>query len=179
LDTWTQQFFPDGGQETAFNPWLNSSFGQLYPALQTAAPVVDLPSTTVRVLSDLIEGTARNLRLQVDAPPAALGTNLLVSGSGPLQLEALNDTPVEAAAEAANTLQVSVIGQPSGSITLDLLAPATGPVDVTTQDRYLGLPEIPGLAVEPRPGWMMPAPFNDVTDATIVRRVWTFAAPGS
>jgi hypothetical protein len=179
LDEWTQQFFPNGGQETMFNPWLNGFFGQSYPALQTPAPNVDLPSATVRVLSDRSEGTVRNLRLQVDTPPEALGTYLLVSTSGPIQLEALNGRPLEAAPEPTNTLQVNVIGQPSDSVTLDLLAPATGPVDVTTQDRYWGLPEISGLVVQPRPGWMLLAPLNDVTDSAIVRRDWSFAPPGS
>lgn len=51
----------------------------------------------------------------------------------------------------------------------------TGAVQVTVQDRYLGLPPMPGQTITPRPDWMMPAPFNDVTDSTLVRQTLTLA----
>jgi hypothetical protein len=170
LDEWTGQFFPNGSEETQFNPWLSGlSFGQSFPALQTAAPVVDLPGATVRVLAEQVDNGIRTLRLQIDAPPAGVGSYLLFEATGPVQVKTLNDTQVAGTPAPGNTVQVSIIGRPAGSVTLELTAPATGPVQVTVQDRYLGLPAIPGQTITPRPEWIMPAPFNDITDSTIVR----------
>lgn len=169
LDVWAAQFFPAGGEASVFMPWRNGLVSdRLYPALRGPAPALDLPSSEVHVLADSAQGGARQLRLEVRQPAGVLTTQVIVSADGPLQALAANGTPLDLAGQPP-AVQVSVIGRHAGGVTLDVTIPA-GALTVTVQDQRPGLPAVPGLAVAPRPPWMVPAPLADVADSTLVRR---------
>ncbi|HEU5086144.1 MAG TPA: hypothetical protein VFT99_01820, partial [Roseiflexaceae bacterium] len=78
LDGWTQQFFPNGAKQTTFQPWLNGWQDRAYPALEAAAPLVDVPSSTVRMLADTTDGDTRQLRLRISAPEDVLNSQVMV-----------------------------------------------------------------------------------------------------
>jgi hypothetical protein len=71
LDVWTRQFFPNGGQETTFKPFLNGLLDRSYPALQSPAPLVELPASTVEVLSDTTNKEPA-VELRITAPEDVL-----------------------------------------------------------------------------------------------------------
>ena len=95
-----------------------------------------------------------------------------VSGGGDLRLVALNDVAV--AGEALPLVRVNLMGAPQAPSTLDLAAPGGQAITVSVQDQRLGLPDA-GLAVQERPEWMAAAPFNDISDSTVVAHTVTLA----
>jgi hypothetical protein len=173
LDDWTRQFFPNGGRETTFKPFLNGLVDRAYPALETAAPIAALPGSEVTLLADTTSGATRHVRLRITAPQGVLDSQIIVKMGGPIQALAANDTALEMAGQPMEMVQISALGRHADGVTLDVAA-AAGPVTVKVQDRRLGLPAIPSLTISPRPAWMVPAPFNDVADSTIVSNVLTF-----
>jgi hypothetical protein len=171
LDDWTRQFFPDGGQATTFKPFLNGLIDRELPALETPAPAVTLPTSTVEVLADTTSGAQRHMRLRVSAPAEVPDSQVLIGAAGPIVALTANGTPLDLSGQSLTTAQVNLIGGHAGGAVIDLVVPA-GPVRVVIQDHHLGLPDIPGLAIVPRPAWMVAAPLNDVADSTIVSRGW-------
>jgi hypothetical protein len=171
LDEWTRQFFPDGGRATTFKPFLNGLIERELPALETWAPVADLPTSALAVLADTTSAGTRHLRLRVTAPPGVIDGQVLVTAGGPIIALAANGTPLDLGGQALNSAQVNVIGRHAGGAVIEVVAPA-GPIRVVVQDHYLGLPRLPGVTVTPRPDWVVTAPLNDVVDATLVSRTW-------
>jgi hypothetical protein len=174
LDGWTQQFFPNGAKPTTFQPWLNGWQDRAYPALEAAAPVVAMPTSSVTMLSDTTNGGARQLRMRISPPEDVLNSQVVVQASGPIVALTANGSALDMQKQTLESVQINVIGRQTDGVTLDLTVAAAGPVSVTLQDRRLGIPEIPGVAIAPRPDWMMPAPLNDVADSTIVRQTFRF-----
>jgi hypothetical protein len=168
LDEWTGQFFPDGGQESSINPWLSGWFTTQFPALETSAPVADLPSSSLTLLSDESAGTVRHLRLHVDIPEAVQDAHILVQASKPMAALGVNGSAVDLRSQSVESMQINVLGRHPDGVTLQLTVSTGASVAITVQDRILGLPSIPGLTLMPRPEWMMPAPWNDSADSSIV-----------
>lgn len=171
LDSWTQQFFPNGGQATTFKPFLNGLTGRTLPALEALAPLASLPTSTVEVLADTTSGGQRTLRLKISTPEDVPDSQVRLSASGSIIAVTVNGTPLDLAGQSTDTVQLNLTGRHKGGTSLELVIP-TGPLSVVVQDHHLGLPNIPGLTIEPRPAWMVAAPLNDVADATIVSRTW-------
>jgi hypothetical protein len=174
LDGWTEQFFPNGAKPATFQPWLNGWQDRAYPALEAAAPLVDMSVSSVKVLSDTTSRSARQLRVHISAPEDVLNSQLVVQASGPILILAVNGSALDMNTQTPETVQINVIGRQTDGVTLDLTVAAAGPISVTVQDRRLGVPEIPGITIAPRPAWMMPAPLNDAADSTIVRQTFRF-----
>jgi hypothetical protein len=165
LDGWTAQFFPTGAEATRFNPWPSGWFTAEYPALAGPAPVVDLPRSAVRVVEAQGAGGGGRLLLLEIAPPAGVQDLFVEFRSEPgvairsVDGEALDGTP-------APSVRLNVNGHPTAPVRVELAAGA-GPVQVRVQERRLGLPAV-SPPIAPRPAWMAAAPFNDVSDSTLV-----------
>ena len=69
--------------------------------------------------------------------------------------------------ETAPVVRLNVNGHPREPVTVDVRVEQGAPLRVNVQDRRLGLPAAE-LKIAPRPEWMAAAPFNDVSDSTIV-----------
>jgi hypothetical protein len=143
-------------------------------SIEAAAPVVDLPTSRVKVFSDTTSGGARQLRARISAPEDVLNSLVVVQASRPIVTLTANGSVLDIQKQTPQTVQINVIGWQIGGITLDITVASAGPVSVIVQDRRLGIPKIPGVTIAPRPDWMMPAPLNDVADSTIVRRTFRF-----
>jgi len=172
LDVWTAQFLGDAPTPTSLNPWLSGWFQAQYPALQSEAAAIPLPHSQVTLLEDAVDGGERRLRLQIAPAAGVQSVFVQVSGGGDLRLVALNDVAV--AGEALPLVRVNLMGAPQAPSTLDLAAPGGQAITVSVQDQRLGLPDA-GLAVQERPEWMAAAPFNDISDSTVVAHTVTLA----
>jgi hypothetical protein len=170
LDAWTEQFFPNGAQATSFNPWPSGWFTAEYPALAGPAPIVDLPHAEVRVLQAQVTANgSRRLLLEL-APPAGVQDLFLeFRGEPTVELRAVDGEVLGGA--PAPRVRLNVNGHPTAPLQVELVAGA-GPVQVLVQERRLGLPPTTP-PVTPRPDWMAAAPFNDVSDSTIVAYIVT------
>jgi hypothetical protein len=175
LDEWTRQFFPNGGQESSVNPWLSGWFTIQFPALEAAAPVADLPSSSLVVLSDETTGTVRRSRLHIAIPDAVQNTHIVVQASAPMAALTVNGSTIDLRRQLVEGMQINVLGRQPDGVTLELAVSAGDPVHVSVQDRILGLPSMPGLSITPRPDWMMPGPWNDSADSSIVQATYELA----
>ena len=171
LDEWTQQFFAAGAAPALFNPWASGWFDTEYPALAAPAPPVNLPQSQVSVVSDA--GTSdggRLLRLQIVPAEDVQDLYVQLASEGGVRILGLNGE--EMAGEAAPAVQLNVNGHPREPVTVDLRIEQGSPLQVNVQDRRLGLPAAE-VKIMPRPTWMAAAPFNDVSDSTIVAHTVT------
>jgi hypothetical protein len=173
LDEWTGQFFPDGGEEVSFNPWLNGWLPGEFPALQTAAPVVELPQTQVNVLSDTVEDGQRHVQWQMVASPEVLETYLDVQVAGRVLVLNLNGQPVDVGDSENAAMHFNLYGRAAEGFVFDVIAEGEAPITLTMQDHIPTLPEVPGLEIQPRPEWMMPAPWQNVADSSLVTHTIT------
>ncbi len=166
VDEWTRQFLAAGAAPVLFNPWASGWFNAEYPALAAPAPVVSAPQSQVSVVGD--EGTSdggRALRLQIAPADGVQDLYVQLASAGGVQIVGLNGRAM--AGETAPTVRLNVNGHPRAPLTVDVRVEQGAPLQVSVQDRRLGLPAAE-LKLAPRPAWMAAAPFNDVSDSTIV-----------
>jgi hypothetical protein len=168
LDDWTSQFFGFGATPTSINPWPSGWFQDTYPALQGEAEPIDVPISEVTVLEDSTANGMRTLRLQITPAAGVQDVFVHFRGESVLRLESLNGRPL--AGQPAPVVQLNIAGAHQQPVTLDLRASGGGPIQLEALDRRLGLPDT-GLQIAPRPQWMAAAPFNDISDSTIVSQV--------
>jgi hypothetical protein len=166
LDEWTSQFFTAGAEETTFNPWLLTRIGTPYPALRSVAPVVALPHTTIAA-----DGPAEATRLVVARPSAALLTRLVVHSTAPLAAIRFDGRPLDLGGTQPTEYTFLIIGR-ADEVTLDLSTTGSGSLSIDVLDRLatdvMAVAEQAGLAVTPRPAWMMTAPASDTADSALI-----------
>jgi hypothetical protein len=171
IDEWTGQFFAGGAAQTMYNPWASGWFGVEYPALQAPARVVSLPHSQVRVLQDATTSDGgRLLRLQITPAEGVQDLYVQMEGDSGIRILGLNDEAMDG--QAAPSVRLNVNGHPREPLTVDVRTEVGAPLQVRVQDRRLGLPET-AMAIRPRPDWMAAAPFNDVSDSTLVAHTVT------
>ena len=180
LDAWTAQFFPDGAQEAGFNPWTNGWMNEMYPVLQAPAPVESLQHGALTVEADERSAGLRRMRLHLALAPQTLDGQILLDAAGPLGDVTANGLRIDVEGAPGDSMHLNFYGGFDDGITLQFSvpvgeAPAERRLSVTLNERTLGLPSVPGLAVEPRPATMIPAPFNSVADSTLATQSWQFA----
>lgn len=172
-DPWTDQFFESGyeeGQE-AFAPVYY--FGQEFEIVRTPAPGTGLPAPRLEVIDDTASEGVRTLRLRLlsprGAPYAHLDADLLgewTQASVDGEKLSVSEIPVE---RRKDNFVLTFYNLPKEGIEINLSVRSTGPVQVDLTDYSNGLPDVPGMEVEPRPPEFMPAPY-DFRDPTAVHR---------
>uniref|UniRef100_UPI0035B4C54F M28 family peptidase n=1 Tax=Promineifilum sp. TaxID=2664178 RepID=UPI0035B4C54F len=166
LDEWTRQFLPDGGQPATIDPWLVPPWDTPYPALSADAPLLALPHTGVTAA-----GEAGQLRLTTRRPSAAWLTELTIRSATPITGIALDGEPLDLAGTRPTEYVLKFIGRNHAPV-IDLTTEGAGAVTVRAMDRLLvdltDLAGLAGLAVAPRPDWMMTSPAADVADGALV-----------
>jgi hypothetical protein len=81
----------------------------------------------------------------------------------------------EILAEGRRGFALTFYNLPEGGVEIVLSVRSTGAIDATLTDSSNGLPEVPGMEIEPRPPEFMPAPY-DFRDPTAVSKSWTLSA---
>jgi hypothetical protein len=164
LDEWTAQYLGTKPHPTAFNPWPSGWFNVEYDALQSPAPIVAQEHSQVALLqASAVEG-GRLLRLQLT--PADGVQDLFVQILGEEDLRITNINGEEVQGESQPSVRLNVNGRPRLPVTVDLQA-GMSPLRIIVLDRRIGLPDT-GKVYAQRPDYMAAAPFNDISDSTIV-----------
>jgi hypothetical protein len=171
-DAWTEQFFEGGytSGEEAFAPVY--FFGQEFEVVRAPAPAVDLPAPTLEVLDDTTSEDTRSLRLSLTSPRSAPYTHLEMALPGDLDGASVDGEQVEVSeipAEQRRGFALTFYNLPDEGVEITLLMRSTDTIDATLTDYSNGLPEIPGMEIEPRSPEFMPAPY-DFRDPTVVNK---------
>ena len=175
-DAWTGQFLgasPKKGRPQALvPPW--SSVDGVPGFLNGEAPVVSLPAPQAALLSAVPTEGGRNLTFR--ATPGREGDELSVWVNGVPALDVYVDgtriagmTAMRAPDDTSWTL--NYMNAPASGATVSLTLKGSGRLTVAVVERSFGLPDIPGMAITPRPASLMPVQDGDMT---IVRRTYTF-----
>jgi hypothetical protein len=170
-DDWTAQFL-DGARVADVEPLL-PGFGRM---LLAPAPLVALPAPELTLLSDVVDGAVRELRLRLassrDAPVLALG----VGAETPVEALLVEGRPVASRHLGADGANLTISGRFDDGVELVLVTQAIADVELTIADLSWDLLHLPELQVPPRPPHLMRAQ-TSIADAVIVRRSWSL--PGA
>jgi hypothetical protein len=172
-DGWTKQFFKDGytREEMAFAPVYN--YGTSFEVIRAPAPEVELPAPRLEVLDDATREGTRSLRLRLTSPRGAPYAHLeadlpaeWTQASVDGQKLDVSQIPAE---RRKDNFTLTFYNLPEEGIEITLSVRSTGPIEATLTDYSNGLPDPPGMRIEPRPPEFMPAPY-DFRDPTAVRK---------
>jgi hypothetical protein len=158
LDVWTSQFFPGNTEPASYVTFLLPGFLDL-EGLKGPAPTVDLPPPTVERLDDTVESGKRTLHLRIASSRGTPNAAVSVQAPGEIVAASVDGKEIERNGVPSNfrdQLAFSYAGVPEKGFELSLTVDSPEPVEVTVEDISEGLPEVPGLEVEPREPWMMP-----------------------
>lgn len=176
-DEWTAQFFAARADK---GPLLDLMPTAPVNYLKSAAPLLPLPPSEVKVLDDQTNGDVRTLRLSVKSTypagyimsPADSSTQVVaatISAAGASK-RFVND-----ASRARDGIgwSLNFYAPPAEGLELILEVKPGSPLKLRTVDQAYGLPEIPGAPVKPRPAYIAPAPAFG-SDTTQISRAYTF-----
>lgn len=170
IDEWTGRFLTERIEETTFDPWLLTRSDTLYPALRAPAPVVNLPRTTVTAAP-----AAGGTQLVINRPPEAWLTRLVVRSAAPITAIALTGEPLDLGGTQPAEYTFLIIGR-EDEVVLDL--GGTAAVTVNALDRLMtpvtDIAAAAGLAIPPRPAWMVAAAASDTADGALVTAGYEF-----
>jgi hypothetical protein len=183
-DAWTSQFLgtaPRRGTLPELFPHLSNEF------LYTPAPVLDRAAPQVDLVSDRSTGNTRTLLLHVTTPSQVPWVEVSIGSSSPISAITLAGTRIPYQDDAAQshpngylkTCQYWVPPAQGFDLAVEVVSP--GNVKVFVRDLEYGLPQIPGLAYNPRPADRMPLareflPKNK-TDTVLVSKTFVFEQP--
>jgi hypothetical protein len=180
-DGWTAQFLgtaPRRGKLPELFPHLSNEF------LHAPAPVLDRAAPQVDLVSDRLAGAARTLHLRVTTPGQVPWVEVSVGSNSPISAITLagtripyQDDPAQSPSNGyLKTYQYWVPPAQGFDLTVEVVSP--GDVKVFVRDFEYGLPQVPGLAYNPRPANRMPLareflPKNK-TDTVLVAKSFAF-----
>jgi hypothetical protein len=174
-DAWTAQFFPEETRPANYATFLLPGFLDL-DGIEGPAPIVDLPPPTLEPLEDTVEGGRRTLRLRVASSRGAPNAAVSVQAPGEIVAASVDGKEIERDGVPKNRreqLAFSYAGVPEKGFELSLTVDSSEPIEVMVQDISEGLPEVPGMEIEPREPWMMPLQ-TQAMDPTKVKKSFVF-----
>ena len=165
VDEWTTQFLAGTVEETTFDPWLLTRSDTLYPALRSAAPVIDLPRTAI-VAAPGKPGVAR---WRLARPAEAWLTRVVARSTAPITAVTFDGEALDLAGTQPAEYTFLIVGR-AADVALDIAT--TGEVSLDVLDRLVidvgELAARAGQPVVPRPAWMVTAAASDTADGAIV-----------
>ena len=173
-DAWTDQFFEDGYTEgqMAFAPVYN--YGTRFEVIRTPAPEVDLPAPRLEVLDDAASAGSRDLRLRLTSQRGAPYVHLEMDLPGEWTEASVDGEEIavsEIPSERRGEFALTFYNLPQDGVEIRLSVRSTEPFEATLTDYSNGLPDVPGMEIEPRPPEFMPAPY-DFCDPTAVHKTF-------
>jgi hypothetical protein len=175
LDGWTSQFFPRKTYPASYAGWMLPGLMDL-EGVRGPAPPMDLTPPTVERLSDTTKDGERTLRLRVASPRGAPNVAVRVEAPGDIVSASIDGKKVDrdgVPEDLRGLLAFSYSGVPEDGFELSLTTDSAGPVKTTVQDISEGLPDVPGMEIEPRSSWMMPLQAQAM-DPTKVQKSFVF-----
>jgi len=175
LDGWTSQFFPGKTDPASYSGWMLPGLMDL-EGVRGPAPPMDLTAPAVERLSDTAKDGDRTLRLRVASSRGAPNVAVRVEAPGDIVSASIDGKKVDrdgVPEDLRDFLAFSYSGVPEDGFELSLTTDSVGPVKTTVQDISEGLPEVPGMEIEPRSSWMMPLQAQAM-DPTKVKKSFVF-----
>ncbi len=171
LDSYTEQFFPSGVEKTTFvaSPGYFSQVA--FPAYKASAPVVSLPVPEVDVLSDMKEGDKRTLHFRVISKRGAPNFHTVLKTDGKFLAASVNGREIQDSLNRDH-LNMTNFAVHAEGIDLTVTIQPANALTITVTDYSNGLPDVPGMMIQPRSASMMPAPY-DFNDPTVVKKTFT------
>lgn len=175
-DEWTAQFLNADAERDplpAFWPFSSSKF------LNSPAPLVQLAAPDVTLLDNSSNDNGRTLTLHITTRQHVFAVGLYVTSHAQVVAARVNGREValgnlSETAEAENRWGMLYWAPPQEGITLTLTVKPAEPLTIKVVDRSYGLPEIAGSHYEPRPDQVMPIPFPQMSDWTLVSKTFTY-----
>lgn len=177
LDQWTAQFFP---AEVERQPI--PGFPDTRPYFVTDAPAASLAAPQVELLDEITSGGVRKLHLHLSSPRNAYAM-LVLAGEGmeiiPVEVNGVSSAPLFEAEQPPETGRLLFIYEnlPGEGVDAILEVGTDSPVELIIWDVSHGLPETPGMTIEPMPDHVIPFPYVWAY-RTIVFRSVTFDGGG-
>lgn len=180
-DVWTSQFLGTAfkrGELPELFPHLSDEF------LSAPAPVLDLATPKVDLLSDRSTGGIRTLRLHVTTPSQVPWVEVSIGSASPISAITLAGTRIPYQDDPAQSHPNGYLktcqywAPPALGFDLAVEVVPPGNVKVFVRDYGFGLPQIPGFTYNPRPADHMPRareylPKNK-TDTVLVSKTFVF-----
>jgi hypothetical protein len=171
-DAWTEQFFDEGytSGRMAFAPVYN--YGTQFEVVRAPAPEVDLPAPRLEVLDDETRAGTRELRLRLSSPRGAPYAHLEIDPPASWVHASVDGEKIavsEIPPEQRRNFALTFYNLPEDGIEITLSVRSTEPIEATLTDYSNGLPDVPGVEIEPRPPEFMSAPY-DFRDPTAVHK---------
>jgi hypothetical protein len=173
-DPWTDQFFESGYEEgrEAFAPVYY--FGQEFEVVRAPAPEVDLAAPRLEVVENASSAGTRELRLRLSSPRGAPYAHLEMDLPGEWIEASVDGEEIDVskiATERRRTFALTFYNLPDDGVVVTLSVRSTESFGATLTDYSNGLPDVPGIEIEPRPPEFMPAPY-DFRDPTAVSKTF-------
>ena len=171
LDSWTRQFFPVDPRRADYELQPGTSV----KAWSAPAATVAIEGPAVQVLSDQTTDGTRVVTFRITSPREAPELQATITGGGPITAAALDGRVLDLGGYAPaekGELQFSYAGVTAEGLTVAVTVKGEARITIALVERAYGLPDVPGMAVQPRTAAQMMAP-GLPPDATVVRRTIT------
>jgi hypothetical protein len=171
-DAWTEQFFKESYKKgrMAFAPVYN--YGTPFEVIRAPAPKVEPPAPRLEILDDMTSAGTRELRLSLSSPRGAPYAHLETDLPAEWTQASVDGGKIAVSqipAEQRRNFALTFYNLPREGIEITLSVRSTEPIGATLTDYSNGLPDPPGMEVEPRPPEFMPASY-DFRDPTVVQK---------
>ena len=152
-DEWTSQFF-DQQRSSVRGSW------------STKAPAVDLPGDKLEVMNDKVTEDVRVLDLRITSARGPRMISMAVDNASDISAAEVQGKRIELgdwSRSGKNEWELSYAGFPKDGLNLSLTLKSHRPVKIRVASYTDGLPQVPGFTIRPRPDYMIPSAFSDVT----------------
>lgn len=143
--------------------------------LQHEAPSVDLASPRASLIEDKTSDGVRRVRLRISSARRAERITIYLPDaevlSSTVSGKPIRETGQQARYRLEGGWMLHYANVPEAGFEVTIETRAAHPLKLTVVDWSVGLPETPGKAYSPRPSWIVPIHFGDLT---IVSKSFTF-----
>ena len=163
-DEWTSQFFDVGKKNVPVGSWT------------TKAPALDLPVDKLEVVNDRITEGVRVLDLRITSARGPRMIIMAVENAAEISAATVQGKRIELgdwSRTGKNEWELSYAGIPKEGVNLSLTMSPHRQVKIRVASYTDGLPQVPGFTIRPRPNYIIPSSFSDVTR---VARTFVLAA---
>jgi Peptidase family M28 len=172
-DEWTSQIFQANAQRTSLKEYMPLTTNNY---LNAPAPAIALQPADVRLVADNTQGDVRTLVMHV------------TSSQGVVNIAVPRDASVEIVGAAINGKRTENVktnstnpaawelrywSPPKEGFDLALELKGARPVPVKILEQWYALPEVPGIALKPRPDYIIPAASPN-SDQSLVTKSYSF-----
>ena len=168
-DEWTAQFFPEGGRRRSLPDLIPTSN---FNYLQSDAPAAPLTAPELALLEEKTQDDMRLLRLRVTSPRGAEVVSLYPDANAKVAGLSINGKTIDPnATQGQWGLQYYGLPQQGAEVVFQIKP--SQPFRIRVTDRSYGLPQIPGVALKPRPDYMVISPTSP-GEMTLVSKSFSF-----